>query len=323
MSSKFRVLSLSGGGIRGVFTASFLAKLEELTGRRVADHFDLIVGTSTGGLIALAMGLEQQPASIRDFYLTHGSAIFPQAKRMKRWFGGEQFIYPKYDGVGLRDAVQKRVGTEPILGKSVRPLVINTFNAAKGAPQCFKTRHHARYLNDWQMPAWEVGMATAAAPVFFRAFQHHSGTDYIDGGVWANCPVLVGVIEAMSAFDKPGEDIDVLTIGTTRSPFSVAHDARKGGAWQNLSMVNRRVIDLLMEANRAAAMNMAQLLVGRDSLMEIDSVVEPGRFEMDDTSDKSLRDLRALGENLAQTKADEIKGRFLSAPAASFTPVPL
>lgn len=323
MSSKFRVLSLSGGGIRGVFTASFLAKLEELTGKRIADHFDLIVGTSTGGLIALAMGLEQTPASIRDFYLTHGSAIFPQERRVKKLFRGEQFIYPKYDGVGLRDAVQRRVGTEPTLGKSVKPLVINTFNAAKGAPQCFKTRHHARYLSDWKLPAWEVGMATAAAPVFFRAFQSNTGADFIDGGVWANCPVLVGVIEAMSAFGKAPGDIDVLTIGTTRSPFSVAHDARTGGAWQNVSMLNRRVIDLLMEANRAAAMNMAQLLVGRDGLLEIDSVVEPGRFEMDHTSDGSLRDLRALGENLAQTKADEIKGRFLVTTAAPFTPVPL
>jgi len=323
MSSKFRVLSLSGGGIRGVYTASFLAKLEELTGKRVADHFDLIVGTSTGGLIALAMGLEQSPASIRDFYLTSGSLIFPQASRVKRLFRGEQFIYPKYATVGLRDAVQKRLGSEPTLGKSVKPLVVNTFNAAKGAPQCFKTRHHARYLNDWRMPAWEVGMATAAAPVFFRAFQSDTGSDFIDGGVWANCPVLVGVIEAISAFGKAGTDVDVLTVGTTRTPFSVAHDARTGGAWQNVSMLNHRVIDLLMEASRASAMNMAQLLVGKDGLMEIDSVVEPGRFEMDDTAAHKLRDLRALGENLAQTKADEIKSRFLATLAAPFTPIPM
>lgn len=323
MSSKFRVLSLSGGGIRGVYTASFLAKLEELTGKRVADHFDLIVGTSTGGLIALAMGLEQTPASIRDFYLTHGSAIFPQERWVRKLLWRKELRYPKYDGVGLRDAVQKRVGTEPILGKSVKPLVINTFNAAKGAPKCFKTRHHARYRDDWKRPAWEVGMATSAAPVFFRAFQSNTGADFIDGGVWANCPVLVGVIEAMSAFGKAGSDIDVLMVGTTRSPFSVAHDARNGGAWQNVSMLNRRVIDLLMEANRASAVNMAQLLVGETGLMEIDSVVEVGRFEMDHTSDESLRDLRALGEDVAQCKADEIERRFFGTTAAPFTPVPL
>lgn len=322
MSSKFRVLSLSGGGIRGVFAASFLAKLEELTNTHIADHFDLIVGTSTGGLIALAMGLEQTPASIRDFYLAEGTSIFPPERRIKRWCRGDEILYPKYDSTGLCDAIQKRVGTETTLGKSIRPLVINTFNAAKGSPQCFKTRHHARYLNDWKMRAWEVGMATAAAPVFFRAFQCDHGTDYIDGGVWANCPALVGVIEAMTAFGKSGSEIDVLCVGTTHSPFSVDPKARHGGAWHNVSMINRRVVDLLMEANRAMAMNMAQLLVGHEGLMEIDSVVEPGRFEMDDTSDQVLRDLRALGENLAQTEAEEIRTRFLGTKAAPFTPIP-
>lgn len=172
------------------------------------------------------------------------------------------------------------------------------------------------------MKAWEVGMATAAAPVFFRAFQGQNGTDYIDGGVWANCPVLVSVIEAMTAFGKPANGIDVLQVGTTRSPFSVDPKARTGGAWHNVSMVNRRVIDLLMEANRAAAINMAQLLVGREGLFEVDDVVEPGRFEMDDTAAERLRDLRALGESRAQTMASDIKARFLTTPAAPFTPVP-
>lgn len=323
MTDKFRVLSLSGGGIRGVFTSSFLAKLEQLTDRRVADHFDLIVGTSTGGLIGLAMGLEQSSESIREFYLKHGSTIFPQMKWVKKLFRGGQVVHPKYDLAGLRDAVQRRLGTEPTLGKSTKPLVINTFNAAKGAPQCFKTRHHARYLNDWRMPAWEVGMATAAAPVFFHAFQCQTGTDYIDGGVWANCPVLVGVIEAMTAFGKAATDIDVLSIGTTRAPFSVDHRARIGGAWDNVSMLNRRIIDLLFEANRGAAMNMAQLLVGKDGLLEVDEVVAPGRFEMDDTSTATLRDLRALGESLAQTKADEIRARFLTTTVSPFVPVPI
>ena len=268
------------------------------------------------------MGLEQPPRTILDFYLTQGAGIFPPEKTRWSLLRGKKIFFPKHNESGLRDALQKRVGTETILGKSVRPLVINSFNAAKGAPQCFKTRHHSRYLNDWKMKAWEIGMATAAAPVFFRAFQGESGTDYIDGGVWANCPVLVGVIEAMTAFGKSGKEIDVLCVGTTRSPFSVDPKARNGGAWQNVSMRNRRVVDLLSEASRGAAMNMAQLLVGSDGLMEIDSVVEPGRFEMDDTSAQNLRDLRSLGENLAQTKASEIKDRFLATDAAPFPTIP-
>ncbi len=323
MTQKFRILSLSGGGIRGVYTASFLAELEELTGKNVADYFDLIVGTSTGGLIALALGLGQSPKSIRDFYLKHGGDIFPRRSKVKKLFRKAQVHRTLHDSTGLRDAVQKRLGTEAILGDSKKRLVVNTFNAAKGQPQCFKTRHHERYLKDWRRPAWEVAMATAAAPVFLRAFESEDGTDYIDGGVWANSPVLVGVVEAMSDFKKSANEIEVLSIGTTRTPFSVDPKARKGGAWQNTSMLNRRMIDLLMEANRAGAMNMASLLIGKDNIMDIDHTVKPGEFELDDTSKGRLRDLKALGESSAKDKAMEVRNRFLMEKADPFTPVPM
>lgn len=321
MTQKFRILSLSGGGIRGVYSASFLAKLEELTGKNVADHFDLIVGTSTGGLIALALGLGQRPESIRDFYLKHGGDIFPRRSKVKKLFRMAQVHRPLHDAKGLMNAVQKRLGTEASLGDSRKRLVVNTFNAATGQPQCFKTRHHGRYMNDWRMPAWEVAMATAAAPVFLRAFESDHGTTYIDGGVWANSPALVGVIEAMSDFKKSADEIEVLSIGTTRAPFSVDPRARKGGVWQNASVLNRRVIDLLMEANRAGAMNMACLLIGKDNIMDVDHIVKPGEFELDDTSSRALRDLKALGEADAKDKALEIRNRFLLEEAEPFTPI--
>ena len=73
---RFRILSLDGGGIRGTFSAAFLATIEEMTGRSLVDHFDLIAGTSTGGVIALGLGLGLPAAQIRDLYLHKGSDIF-------------------------------------------------------------------------------------------------------------------------------------------------------------------------------------------------------------------------------------------------------
>ena len=75
--SKFRVLSLDGGGIKGTFTASVLAELEKMTGKRIADYFDLITGTSTGGLIAIALGLGIPAREVLDFYEKRGPEIFP------------------------------------------------------------------------------------------------------------------------------------------------------------------------------------------------------------------------------------------------------
>ena len=74
---RFRILSLDGGGIKGAFSAAALAVLEETTGHRCVDHFDLISGTSTGGIIAIGLGLGLSARAIADFYQEQGPIIFP------------------------------------------------------------------------------------------------------------------------------------------------------------------------------------------------------------------------------------------------------
>lgn len=165
-------------------------------------------------------------------------------------------------------------------------------------------------------------MATAAAPTYFPAFRASDGRHHIDGGLWANCPVMVGLVEAIGILGHQPRDLDVLSVGTCRHETSVDVSALNGGLLQYFVVNRRRIHEIILEAQRSATMNMAQLLIGRERLMEIDSVVEPGRFEMDDTSVQQLGDLRALGESLAETKADEIKCRFLKTLAAPFTPIP-
>lgn len=322
MMPKFRVLSLSGGGIRGLYTASFLAEVEHLSGKKFADHFDLIVGTSTGGLIAIAIGLGNSVGSIRDFYKTNGPAIFPAGKIPRRWQFWKQIGYPKHDEAALETLIKQCVGAERTIGDSRRPLVVNAFHAAGGKPICFKTRHHDDFKKDHSRKAWEVAMATSAAPVFYRAFQAADGSDYVDGGVWANCPVLVGAIEAIDRFNIPRNEIEILSVGTTKTAFSISQAARCGGAWQNVSMKNRAVVNLLMEANRRSAMFMAQRLVGPASVVEIDRDIDGKGYEMDDARPHVLRDLQSLGEDDAKTHAAAIQGRFFQTPARPWVPVP-
>jgi uncharacterized protein len=322
MSNKFRVLSLSGGGIRGVFTAAFLARLEEITGKRIADHFDLIVGTSTGGLIALAMGLEQTPASIRDFYLQKASEIFPAPSVWQRLWTGFGWIGPKYQPAGLKGALQDRFGTDQLLGRSKCRLVINSIYAEGSGPRCFKTRHHPTYDRDHRYAAWEVGMATAAAPTYFPAYRASDGRHHIDGGLWANCPVMVGLVEAIGVLGQMPGGVDVLCVGTCRHETSVHASALNGGKMQHIVVKRRAIHDIVLESQRIAAMNMAKLLVGRNGILEVDAVVEAGRFEMDDTGDQSLQGLRALGENLADSNAEEVNARFLGSTAKPFVPCP-
>lgn len=308
----FRVLCLDGGGIKGVYSASFLAKLAEMLELRspLADYFDLIVGTSTGGLLGLALALHKEPHETRDFYIKHGPAIFPSGRISGGLLKAKHIAYPKHDSSVLERAVKQYIGEETLLDDARCPLVLTAFNAASGKPVCFKTRHHDDFAEDYKRPAWEVAMATAAAPTFYRAFEVDSGTDYIDGGVWANCPAMVGAIEAIHRFGICPSDVRILNIGTTRAPFHVGFQQRRGGAWQNVSLANRAVVDLLLEASAQSTLNMARQLVGADNVVVVDDDVRPGRFEMDDAGERSMRDLRSLGEEKAKAAALNLRPVF-------------
>ncbi len=94
---RFQILSLDGGGLRGMFSAAVLARLEEDLDVRVVDHFDLIAGTSTGGIIALGLGLGMSPRDILQFYTDHGPRIFRDRSRLR----GVRHLLP-----WARDAVE-------------------------------------------------------------------------------------------------------------------------------------------------------------------------------------------------------------------------
>lgn len=110
----FRILSIDGGGIKGVFPASFLAALRADLPCPIADYFDLIAGTSTGGIIAIGLGLGLSAEELLEFYKAEGPAIFPPSAAsgwIRHWF------VSKYRPEPLREALQKAIGGK-ILGDS-------------------------------------------------------------------------------------------------------------------------------------------------------------------------------------------------------------
>src|SRR5580704_5930320 len=119
----YKILSLDGGGIRGVFPAAFLAKLEEHLDHPVGSYFDLIAGTSTGGIIAIGLGLGLSAKDVLQLYEDHGPAIFDQQHGAlsnwlrKRWRGGRHWFATKYEATELRSALYDILG-ERRLGES-------------------------------------------------------------------------------------------------------------------------------------------------------------------------------------------------------------
>ena len=152
----FRILSLDGGGMKGLFAASFLAKTEELLTGSVADYFDLIVGTSTGGIIALGLGLDYRPDDIVEFYLEHGRTIFPQSGPLSRVYRkAKGFFQPRYE-VGPLEQVLKQYFGAKRLGESRVRLVIPAFNATTCDVHLYKTAHHHRLREDYRLAAWTI-----------------------------------------------------------------------------------------------------------------------------------------------------------------------
>ena len=308
----FRILSLAGGGVKGAFSAGFLAEIEKMTGKRVADHFDLVTGTSTGGIIALGIGLGLSCHEILHFYKSHGPRIFPVTGLQRRLRPIYRTLWPKHSQRQLRVALET-VFEEATMGDSSKRLVIPAFDGVSGRIHLFKTAHHEDYRQDPLVLAVDVAMATSAAPTFFSAHSLGNGSSYIDGGVWANCPAMLGVLEAICILKERPENVDLLSIGTTTEPFYVTKRRRIGGIFQ----WHKGIVDLLLQAQSDAVLGQVKIMTG-NAPARIDVSVTPGRFSLDDAG--TISELVALGTREARVHCKEIKGRFLTEPSEPFIP---
>ena len=198
----FRILSIDGGGICGILPSSLLAELETrfLGGSSIAGHFDLVAGTSTGGIIALGLAHGLTATAIRDFYVDRGDRIFPNPNALVRlWRKARRFHRHGYDSKALHEELLTIFG-ETTLGDARTRLCIPSFEGVHGDIWLFKTPHHPDYKKDRFERMVNVALATSAAPTYLRAVSNN-GYLMVDGGLWANNPVMNAVTEALSCFD--------------------------------------------------------------------------------------------------------------------------
>lgn len=310
-SGPFQILSLDGGGLKGLFSAAVLAKWEEDLNCIIVEHFDLITGTSTGGIIALGLGLGLRPREIVQFYLGRGEDIFPNG-----WLSGfrklRQFGAAKFSADPLRQALQDCFG-EKLMGHSKKRLVIPSYDLGQEDVRVFKTAHHERLRRDFKFPAWKVALATTAAPTYFPACREIEERRLIDGGVWANNPIMVGMTDAMALLEVPREQISILSIGTTEEVKHRHDRLDDGGFWQ----WKTDAADVIMRSQSVAATAQAMLLLGNDNVLRVDAKVPRKLFALDKlTPDKLL----AAASHQSMQAAPDVQRRFLPHRAAEFVP---
>jgi len=313
MEQTFKILSLDGGGMKGLYAARILQEFEAAYGP-VHRYFHMICGTSTGGILALALSTGIPAATIVQFYERYGPKIFPYQRpwwRLLHMFK-QLVIRSKYSDRQLRAALEDVFGERKVKDCHTIVLVPAT-NITTGEPTVFKSNHTARHPRDMEAKLVEVALATAAAPTFFpvASVQVLPGEQFVDGGLWANNPALVGIQEASDYyFNKGYERIGLLSIPT-------AHERTQMERTTNtrLSFLKWRdkLISMMIDAQSKAVENHIRLLL-KSGLLKLDylrlpdmllSAEEREQIELDLASPRALHVLhdagRATGRHLVES----------------------
>lgn len=306
----FRILSIDGGGVRGILPASVLARFEEtlLGGRSAGDYFDMIAGTSTGGIIALALSLGMPAADILKLYVDHGASIFPQVrgplKKLRRGWRDLRAVHRyRYKREPLKRQLREVFGTR-ILGEARRRLCIPSFDGFTEV-HIFKTPHHPDFRLDWKEQMITAASATSAAPTFFAVYRD-GDRRFADGGVWANNPVMIALVDALSCYDLDRRQVQIMSLGCGESEmFITAEQTFLGGLWDW-----KGIISAAMRLAGQNALGQAGLLIGRDHLMRLDVPLDKENpIKLDDYR-RAKTELLPAGITLADEARADAQRRF-------------
>lgn len=321
---RFQILSLSGGGYRGVYSAAVLETLEEKAGKPLGRCFDLIAGTSIGGIIGLGLALEKPMPQIIHAFKKHGTRIFsdrPAAKgRVCKLIDLCRSAFsPKYGDAGLREAITEIVGSETRLDDALHPIIVPTVNVTTGAPQFFKTPHHQNFQRDWKEKVVDIALATSAAPTFFPLAKIDN-SHFADGGLYANAPDIHALHEAIHFFSSPEVHIHVLSVGTTTASFSFSHRIGRdlgGIKW----MMGSRLISTIYSAQQQCEASMMKHRLG-DRYIRIDGI--QSKEQQDDLAlDVATKDVQEMLMGLGKESAKRALGEpYMAAFLAHEAPSP-
>ncbi len=323
MNQLKRILSIDGGGIRGIIPGQFLVEVEKAFNIKVADYFDLVAGTSTGGILTCAFLCPDETKKQAKFtaeevvglYFERGDEIFdiPTFHRL-RTLGG--LLDEKYSEEGIERVLSEYFG-EVWLKDLLKPTVVTSYDIGNRKGHFFY--QHKAQSSDYNFKVKDVCRATSAAPTYFECAQVFSQVQepyaLIDGGVFVNNPGLVAYAEGRQIFERDNgekataKDMKILSIGTgyTRNPYPY-EKAKKFGMAQWV----QPVIDVMMSAGAEVADFQLEKIYGTilnpKQYLRIDSDLKGTKVdpEMDNTTPKNMKALKAQGKQLFEENKDAV-----------------
>ncbi|XP_075516078.1 patatin-like protein 2 [Primulina tabacum] len=340
------ILSIDGGGIRGIIPATILefleAQLKELDGEdaRLADYFDMIAGTSTGGLVTAMLAAPNEnnrplyaAKDIKPFYLENSPKIFPQRCGLLGWVMGllNSVMGPKYDGKYLHQIIRKNLG-DTRLNETLTNITIPTFDIKTLEPTIFST-YEAKRRAVLDARLSDICIGTSAAPTYLPAYyfknQDEQGNslefNLVDGGVASNNPTLVALSEVTKqVFERnpgffPIKPMDygrflVISVGTgTRK--SENYSAKSAAKWGVLGWLfnggSTPIIDVFMQASADMVdLHVSVVFQALHSELNYLRIQEDnltgGVSSVDLSTDENLEKLVQIGENLLKKPVSRV-----------------
>ena len=293
-----------------MFPAAVLASVEKEVNQPLHRYFDLIVGTSTGGIVALGLGMGIAASDILSMYKRWGPTIFREPSILRRLGIWRQ----KYDQAPLKKALVEVFGARR-LGESQTRLVIPSLNLDNGEVHIFKTAHNERFSTDMKEQCVNVALATSAAPTFFAPYVSEDGIPLVDGGVYATNPTAIGVVEAIGVLGWSRTEILVLSLGCTTEVF----DAGKArGRNPGLLHWIPALVGLTTTAQSSISHGMAVHLLSYGQITRVSPYVPAGRYRLDRLD--SYDSLAGLAASEARRMMPLLKERFFDTKAPLFFP---
>lgn len=300
----FRILALDGGGLRGTFTAAVLAQWDEMLNpggnNGLVKHFDLVAGTSTGAILAIGLALGLPPAKILDFYRTQGPQIFARDRWLRHW------LKSKHDSATLRATLAEVFGDRKLAEHACCRLVIPTVRAAHGQSETIITSHSPDRTGFATISAIEAALASSAAPTYFDEAMIEgpvAAAAYLDGGIWANNPVLPAIAEALRYLNVPLDRIDVLSVGTLASETDFTGALGGGKAEWAAKSAN-----LFFAAQEHAAATLADCFLSPARHLRVNQFTAE-EIVLDNKD--AISEMAARGANVGKDTFQVVRSRFL------------
>lgn len=339
MTFKFKILSIDGGGIRGIVPAKILAELERRTGKRISSLFNLIAGTSTGGILAAGLTMPKpntkEPKytaeNLINIYRERGQEIFyePFLEKIMKL---DDISRPKYSSDGRDKVLKEYFGNTP-LQEAITEVFVTSYDIQLRAPVFFtsqtnKEEKNSRYYRKISsgFTMHQAAMATSAAPTYFKPYKVEASAEHetqkkgfyalVDGGVFANNPTSLALMEAIIDSKKPGKtplelkDILVVSLGT--GSLTRRYNYETASNWGLVGWVQPLLNITLDGSSESVAVQLEQLLPKAQDrppqYYRFQALLDAGKGldDMDNTEPQNLKNLENLAEEIIDKEANKL-----------------